>query len=60
QHWFKFNPIYPLVVSYQNVLVFGKSPLWTDLGWLALVAAGMWLIALLIFRRSSAEMVDSL
>jgi homopolymeric O-antigen transport system permease protein len=60
QHWFKFNPIYPLVVSYQNVLVFGKPPLWMDLAWLALMAAGMWLVALLVFRRSSAEMVDAL
>lgn len=60
QQWFMFNPIYPLVASYQNVLVFGKSPLWLELGWLALGTALIWMVAIVIFRRASAEMVDAL
>jgi lipopolysaccharide transport system permease protein len=60
QTWFRFNPLYPLVASYQNVLVFGKAPLWGELAVLALAAVGVWLVALVTFRRSSAEMVDAL
>lgn len=60
QPWFEFNPLYPLIVSYQNVLVFDKAPLWQELGWLTLAAAGLWLMALVVFRRASAEMVDAL
>lgn len=60
QQWFALNPLYPLVTSYQNVLVFGKSPLWLELGWLALATAVIWLAALVVFRRASAEMVDAL
>ena len=58
--WFQLNPLYPLVTSYQKVLVFGEPPLWSSLAWLALAAAVTWLVALLVFRRSSAEMVDAL
>lgn len=60
QAWFKFNPLYPLVTSYQNVLVFNKPPLWGDLGWLALVAALAGVVALSLFRKASPEMVDVL
>ena len=60
QQWFPFNPLYPLVTSYQNVLVFGKSPLWLELGWLALATAVMWLVALVYFGGRVPEMVDAL
>lgn len=60
QRWFKFNPLYPLITSYQNVLVFGKAPLWTELGWLLLATVVMLLVALGVFRRASPEMVDVL
>lgn len=60
QVWFKFNPLYPLVTSYQNVLVFNKPPLWSELGWLALVAALTGVVALSLFRKASPEMVDVL
>jgi lipopolysaccharide transport system permease protein len=59
-HWFKLNPLYPLVTSYQKVLVFGESPMWGALAWLALMGVVTWLVALLVFRRSNAEMVDAL
>jgi lipopolysaccharide transport system permease protein len=60
QEWFRLNPIYPLVSSYQNVLVFGKAPLWTDLLWLGMATFAIGFVALLLFRRASAEMVDVL
>jgi lipopolysaccharide transport system permease protein len=60
QKWFRMNPLYPLVVSYQNVLVFDKPPLFEDLAWLLLVAMVMCAVSLIMFRKASAEMVDAL
>lgn len=60
QAWFRLNPMYPLITSYQNVLVFGNAPLWSELFLLLLGASGLSALALLIFRRASPEMVDVL
>lgn len=60
QIWFKFNPMYPIITSYQNVLVFGKAPLWGALAWMALVTLVLLVMALIVFRRASPEMVDAL
>lgn len=60
QHWFKLNPVYPLVTSYQNVLVYGTAPLWSDLSVLVAVSVGILFVALMMFRRASPEMVDAL
>lgn len=60
QHWFKFNPMYPLVTSYQNVLVYGTAPLWSELAVLVVVSLVILLAALVLFRRASPEMVDAL
>ncbi|WP_312318592.1 ABC transporter permease [Stenotrophomonas sp.] len=60
QTWFRFNPLYVLVSSYQNVLVYGKPPLWNELGGLLVATVVLAGLALVMFRKSSAEMVDSL
>lgn len=60
RHWFGMNPLYPLVTSYQNVLIYGKSPLWGDLAWLLAWSCGLLLIGLFMFRRASPDMVDAL
>ena len=60
QRWFKFNPLYPLITSYQNVLVLGKPPEWHGLGWLLLATGILLGASLLVFRRASPEMVDVL
>ncbi|MBO9749306.1 ABC transporter permease [Xanthomonas phaseoli pv. dieffenbachiae] len=60
QRWFKYNPLYPLVTSYQNVLVYGKPPLWGDIFELVLVSLVLLVVALVMFRRAGPEMVDSL
>lgn len=60
QRWFKYNPMYPLVTSYQHVLVYGKTPLWLDVVLLAAVSIVILLAALVVFRRASPEMVDVL
>jgi len=60
RHWLHLNPLYPLVDAYQQILVYGNSPNWK--GVLFIAAIGMFLtgISLFMFRRASAEMVDSL
>lgn len=60
QDAFKLNPLVPLITSYQNVLVFGKAPVWSDLGWLMAGVMVLLFVALLVFRRASPEMVDML
>jgi lipopolysaccharide transport system permease protein len=60
QHLFHWNPLYPIVASYQNVLVYGTAPLWGQLFWLFIASAVLLFISLLIFRKASPEMVDVL
>lgn len=55
-----FNPLVPLVTAYQDVLVFGRTPDIGSLGWTALLSGTLMLLALVVFRRSSHEMVDVL
>ncbi|MBU8975654.1 ABC transporter permease [Lysobacter sp. MMG2] len=60
QFWFKLNPLYPLVASYQNVLVFGTAPLWRELLWLCVGIIALLVVSLVVFRRASPEIVDAL
>jgi lipopolysaccharide transport system permease protein len=53
------NPMVPLVMGFQNVLVYGKAPP-TGLIGVAVVALVALLLAMLVFRRASSEMVDIL
>jgi lipopolysaccharide transport system permease protein len=57
---FQLNPLYPLVASYQNVLLFDQPPLWGRLGIIAIIVLGLAIVALSMFRRASPEMVDAL
>lgn len=57
---FQFNPLYPLITSYQNVLLYNTPPVWGDLVWLAIGTAVLMVVALSVFRRASPEMVDAL
>lgn len=56
----RWNPLFPLVEAYQNVLVFDLAPNFSSLGWLAVVSAVLLAMAFILFRRSSHEMVDVL
>jgi lipopolysaccharide transport system permease protein len=60
RYWFSFNPLYPLIASYQNVLVFDKAPPIQELTGLAIATVVLLALALLVFRKASAEMVDVL
>ncbi|UXB16564.1 ABC transporter permease [Stenotrophomonas maltophilia] len=60
QGLFKLNPLYPLVSSYQNVLLYDQPPVWADLARLVGAACVLALASLIVFRRASPEMVDAL
>lgn len=60
QPWFRLNPIYPLVTSYQNVLLYDHPPLWGELVAICVATSVIGVVALVVFRRASPEMVDAL
>ena len=58
--WLRYNPLYPVVAGYQEVLVHGRAP---ELGGLLPLFAGALVLlafALLLFRKASADMLDVL
>lgn len=60
QRWFGMNPLLPLIMSYQNVMVFGKPPLWGGMLGILVVSLILCFVALIMFRRAAPEMVDVL
>lgn len=60
RHLFNFNPIYPIVKSYQNVLVYGANPAWEPLLIIVGVSVVLMALALVMFRKAGPEMVDVL
>ncbi|AQW67786.1 ABC transporter permease [Pseudomonas fulva] len=56
----QMNPMYPIVTGYHNVLVYNRTPNLDETGMITAVAVGLMVIGLFMFRRASAEMVDSL
>ena len=55
-----YNPIYPIVTAYQNVLVYGTPPDVIPLMKLAGLSIFLLGVSMHIFRRASPEMVDML
>ncbi|MEB1530133.1 ABC transporter permease [Xanthomonas sp. WHRI 7945] len=60
QELFRLNPLYPLVTSYQRVLLYDQAPVWRDLLPMALSTVVLAFASLVVFRRASQEMVDAL
>jgi len=58
--WLALNPLIPIVNSYHDVLLYNRTPNWTDLAETAIVATILLAFSLLIFRKASSEMVDQL
>lgn len=58
--WLGWNPMYPLVTAYHQVLVYGESPALGTLLPAAVLAVGALLLGLFLFRKASPEMVDAL
>jgi lipopolysaccharide transport system permease protein len=58
--WLAINPMYHISGAYQDVLVFARVPNWLQLMVVFLFSIMFLGIALFIFRKASAEMVDVL
>lgn len=58
--YFEANPMYSLVVGYQDVLLFGRPPDVQSLLVLGISSLALLVLSLLLFRRASADMVDVL
>lgn len=56
----KVNPVFWIIESYHNVLVFGKPPDLYPMLIMGILSIFLLSIALLLFRKSSPEMVDVL
>jgi lipopolysaccharide transport system permease protein len=56
----EYNPMYPIVSAYHDVLVFGASPQLAPLAITLVVALTLMVLGLFLFRRASPEMVDAL
>lgn len=59
RHTFEYNPLVPLVTAYQSVVLYGRPPS-SDLWFTVVVAAAFLVLALIMFRRASPELVDAL
>jgi lipopolysaccharide transport system permease protein len=60
RHWLVFNPMIPIIVGYQNILLYHKEPEWAGMGVITLIAITLLAFSLLLFRKASPEMVDQL
>lgn len=54
------NPLLHVTTAYQTILVNGALPGWRALTIVALIAAGLCLLSLRVYRRRAGEMVDEL
>jgi len=56
----RLNPMYSITDAYHQILVYGKPPLMGDIAIISIIALGLMLLSLFLFRRASPEMVDAL
>lgn len=56
----ELNPMTALVSIYQNALLRGEAPQWTQLLTPLMIGVGLFLFSFWIFRRASADLVDAL
>lgn len=60
QHFMAYNPMAILIGAYQQVLVHGLWPQWSSLWPVLLIGVLLCLLALRLFRRRYAELMDEL
>jgi lipopolysaccharide transport system permease protein len=60
QYLLRYNPLYPLVQGYQDLILYGRTPEIMQIGTIALFSCGLLGLSLFVFRRASPEMVDVL
>ncbi|PCJ38188.1 MAG: ABC transporter [Cellvibrionales bacterium] len=56
----RLNPMYSITDAYHQILVYGKPPFMGDIAIISVIALGLMLLSLFMFRRASPEMVDAL
>ncbi len=56
----RLNPMYWIVQSFQNAILFNTPPTWIALGCITLISLVLLRMSLILFRRASSEMVDVL
>lgn len=55
-----YNPVYPLIESYQQVIVYGQSPQISHWGIAFIVTGVMLTLAVVLYKKAAPEMVDLL
>jgi lipopolysaccharide transport system permease protein len=60
QAYLTLNPLSPIIHSYQEILLYNRAPEWAGLGMVASIAVASLLLALVLFRKATPEMVDVL
>lgn len=60
QPWMNLNPMYQLMQGYQGIFIANQWPQWQNLALFAVLAIGLALYALRLFRRHAGEIVDEL
>jgi lipopolysaccharide transport system permease protein len=60
RNWLAINPMYHIVMGYQEILVFNRAPELSGTVSVLVLALGFLGFALYLFRRASAEMLDVL
>ena len=52
--WLALNPLIPIVTAFQDILLYQRAPDWSSLAGVLLA------LALVLFRKASADLVDQL
>lgn len=58
--WLGLNPLLPIIVGYQNTLLFDRAPDWGGLGLVGILSLALLAVSLLLLRKAAPEMVDQL
>jgi lipopolysaccharide transport system permease protein len=57
--WLQYNPVYPIIAGYQDVLVFQRAPALGGLGVVFVLSLVILAFALLLFRKAGPDLLDT-
>jgi lipopolysaccharide transport system permease protein len=60
QHWFRLNPLVPLITAYRQILIQGVAPPWGSLAWVTAASAVLLAGAYSLFQRLRAGFIETL
>jgi len=58
--WLVLNPLMPIIAAYQDILLYNRVPAFAGLAGTFVLACVLLVLALVVFRKASPEMVDQL